>query len=322
MDKRTCSVDGCDSPHYGHGWCNKHWARWRTYGDPLTVWRPPETCSVEGCGRPHYGRGYCQKHWQKWRKYGDPLAPPAPSRQVQPSGTCSIEGCGKPHKSRGWCQHHYSKWKNNGDPLATPRRSNRGLLCSIEDCGKDAYQRGWCRPHYRRWHAYGDPLGTPPIKPCAWPGGCDKPVWVTKSRSKMCLEHAARVYQRRYLKANTRRVNDRNRRYARKHPEKVAVWSKKWRDANPEKNAQYRTTRQARVLGLFVERVYRSVVFKRDKGICGICHKKVDPKNWHLDHIVPLARGGEHSYANVQVSHPFCNVSKGTKIIEHQLCLL
>lgn len=32
------------------------------------------------------------------------------------------------------------------------------------------------------------------------------------------------------------------------------------------------------------------------------------------DHIVPLAEGGEHSYANVQVAHVFCNRSKGGRL--------
>jgi 5-methylcytosine-specific restriction endonuclease McrA len=33
---------------------------------------------------------------------------------------------------------------------------------------------------------------------------------------------------------------------------------------------------------------------------------------FHVDHKVPLARGGEHSYENVQPAHPFCNGSKGS----------
>lgn len=32
---RLCSIDGCDSKHYGKGWCSRHWQRWRSYGDPL-----------------------------------------------------------------------------------------------------------------------------------------------------------------------------------------------------------------------------------------------------------------------------------------------
>ena len=30
-------------------------------------------CAVEGCGRPHYGKGYCRKHWERNHRHGDPL---------------------------------------------------------------------------------------------------------------------------------------------------------------------------------------------------------------------------------------------------------
>lgn len=34
----------------------------------------PRLCSIKDCGKPHYGRGWCQKHWARWRRHGDPLA--------------------------------------------------------------------------------------------------------------------------------------------------------------------------------------------------------------------------------------------------------
>lgn len=71
--------------------------------------------------------------------------------------------------------------------------------------------------------------------------------------------------------------------------------------------------RRARKRSVFVERVFRSVVWQRDEGVCGICGLAADPVDWHLDHVIALARGGEHSYANTQVSHPFCNLSKGAQ---------
>jgi hypothetical protein len=31
---RTCSYPDCDRKHYARGWCNMHYNRWRTHGDP------------------------------------------------------------------------------------------------------------------------------------------------------------------------------------------------------------------------------------------------------------------------------------------------
>ena len=51
-------------------------------------------------------------------------------------------------------------------------------------------------------------------------------------------------------------------------------------------------------------------------GVCGICGEDVDPTNYHVDHIVPISRGGEHSYANTQPAHPACNQRKHNKLQE------
>jgi 5-methylcytosine-specific restriction endonuclease McrA len=73
--------------------------------------------------------------------------------------------------------------------------------------------------------------------------------------------------------------------------------------------AEYRR-RQAVKAG---EKISREQVFKRDKGICGICGKKISGP-WHVDHVIPIARGGRHVNENVQASHPLCNQKKGSKI--------
>lgn len=85
-------------------------------------------------------------------------------------------------------------------------------------------------------------------------------------------------------------------------------------EENPERiRAMQRNAvarRRARQREAFVENVDSRVVWERDRGICGICGEPADAGDWHVDHVIPIARGGEHSYANVQVSHPYCNRSK------------
>jgi 5-methylcytosine-specific restriction endonuclease McrA len=63
----------------------------------------------------------------------------------------------------------------------------------------------------------------------------------------------------------------------------------------------------------FVERVDRDVVYAMHGGCCGICRQYVAPDDFHVDHRIPLARGGLHGYVNCQPAHPLCNQRKYDK---------
>jgi hypothetical protein len=59
-------------------------------------------------------------------------------------------------------------------------------------------------------------------------------------------------------------------------------------------------------------------VGERDSWICHLCLKKVpqqpgkakNPKGATVDHLIPLARGGEHVWENVGLAHRVCNTSR------------
>jgi 5-methylcytosine-specific restriction endonuclease McrA len=133
-----------------------------------------------------------------------------------------------------------------------------------------------------------------------------------------CTENPEKVaaYQRAYRATNREKISAQKRTYHKANREMRAVVTRAWRETNSEKVRLYSrrgaAKRRALEHGAFVETVERSIVFARDKGLCGICSLPVDPTDWHLDHIKPLSGGGEHSYANVQVSHTRCNKVKGT----------
>jgi 5-methylcytosine-specific restriction endonuclease McrA len=93
-----------------------------------------------------------------------------------------------------------------------------------------------------------------------------------------------------------------------------------WRIQNPERSKQnnFRSGAEwrARIKNLFIETISRTVVFVRDKGQCGICSTPVDPASpWEVDHIIPISKGGPHSYANVQLSHRKCNRPKSARLL-------
>lgn len=58
-----------------------HYARWRTYGDPLyqtrRYVRQGEACSVDGCNEPPHGLGLCKVHYKRARVHGETTDPRA-----------------------------------------------------------------------------------------------------------------------------------------------------------------------------------------------------------------------------------------------------
>ena len=67
----------------------------------------------------------------------------------------------------------------------------------------------------------------------------------------------------------------------------------------------------------------KKVMF-RDRGICKICGKPVNKASFNgkgcgqlyptIDHIIPLSKGGGHTWDNVQLAHLGCNSTKGDNV--------
>lgn len=102
----------------------------------------------------------------------------------------------------------------------------------------------------------------------------------------------------------------RHRAWREENRERAAEAAREWRRANPERSRALNGAKRARKKALPYEYIDRTEIYERDAGICGICGGATDPDNWHLDHIIPLARGGSHLHENVQVAHPTCNQRK------------
>jgi hypothetical protein len=94
------------------------------------------------------------------------------------------------------------------------------------------------------------------------------------------------------------------------------------RARNPHRNVKNLSARRARLKGAFVEAVDPGVVFERDEWTCHICSESIPEDALRtsgagatIDHVIPLARGGLHSYDNVRAAHWLCNVAKGARLV-------
>ena len=71
-------------------------------------------CQIEGCDGLHVALGYCDMHYQRFKTYGDPG--PVHSLKATRAECCSAKGCARPVRARGWCLLHYERVKKTGEP--------------------------------------------------------------------------------------------------------------------------------------------------------------------------------------------------------------
>ena len=82
--------------------------------------------------------------------------------------------------------------------------------------------------------------------------------------------------------------------------------------------AARRKARKLKQRGVATEVVNPLRVLERDKWTCQLCGEKTpkrlrgsyDDRAPEVDHIIPIAVGGEHSYRNVQCACRSCNIAK------------
>jgi hypothetical protein len=136
-------------------------------------------------------------------------------------------------------------------------------------------------------------------------------------------------YMRRRYEADPEKHVARNKRYRQANPEKMAEYARR-RAQDPEFRSIRCDTehrRRARKRDAFVEDVSHLEIFERDNWQCQIpgclypgipatldVKRRYDPMLASLDHVIPLSKGGKHERSNLACSHLRCNTVKRDRI--------
>ena len=104
------------------------------------------------------------------------------------------------------------------------------------------------------------------------------------------------------------------------------MWTPEYHDRSQRlRRISSHTARHARRVRMVgpdgkVQRIDPLGIFERDGWVCQLCGDPIDPDRQapdlmsaSLDHVVPLAARGEHTYENVQAAHLLCNIQKGAR---------
>jgi 5-methylcytosine-specific restriction endonuclease McrA len=166
---------------------------------------------------------------------------------------------------------------------------------------------------------------------------------IAKQAWHLAHKAAENAKSRAYGKSHAEYTLARHRRYLKEHPR--TEWRKRYQAKNADRMRQKRATAAYRERRRREERARRTAhlaetrercrrqqavrwhaakanpvsydaVYARDAGICYLCTEPVTQRAAHFDHVIPLSRGGTHTFDNIKVTHPSCNVRKGAKLVQ------
>lgn len=169
--------------------------------------------------------------------------------------------------------------------------------------------------------------------------GVEKPdseyAWANKQlgyknpKCKTCRRTANQIW----YQANREQQNDKSkqayytnretrlaqcREWNKAHKEQRAANMREWRKVNPDKvrasNHKQRVARRSGCTAEDIEYVKMTQTFGGELK-CFYCASNITNNQYHLDHIIPLSRGGKNLVDNVCISCPICNMSKGSKLL-------
>lgn len=125
-----------------------------------------------------------------------------------------------------------------------------------------------------------------------------------------------RQNQKKYHQSHKGKESRRKKKWYKQNKLLVKIRLRRWRKKNPQKSSDQVNRRRARMREVAYEVIDRKLVYCHDEGQCHLCKKPVAKDNFHLDHVIPLSKGGGHLYDNVKVAHPSCNLKKSNKLTE------
>lgn len=122
------------------------------------------------------------------------------------------------------------------------------------------------------------------------------------SKRRAADPEKARLHDRiRYANSREQSIA-RSLRYQKRHPEIRQFHERK------------RRARKANAEGFFTKSDV-DLLYKSQKAKCWHCGKSI-VNGYHIDHLIPLARGGTNWPNNLVLSCPTCNLSKGAKLTQ------
>ena len=122
-------------------------------------------------------------------------------------------------------------------------------------------------------------------------------------------------YRRKQREEFPNEIAERKRVYAETHRDAIAAYQSAYTEEHREQRRANNRNRRARKRVAPGNHTAADVTaqYLRQHGLCYWCGEKVG-KDYHVDHVIPLARGGGNGPDNLVIACPTCNLAKGAKL--------
>ena len=144
---------------------------------------------------------------------------------------------------------------------------------------------------------------------------------IKASRKRYHAENREQIAERykQYYAENQDRRQEYAKQYHIENRDGLAVKQKQYRKDHSEeisrKNAKRRAIKSKATIGDHADIVAWEKQWRSKKTVtCHWCSKRIKTADVHVDHVVPLSKGGAHSVENLCVSCETCNLSKHAKL--------
>lgn len=128
-----------------------------------------------------------------------------------------------------------------------------------------------------------------------------------------------------YYQQNRDEILARDSQYSQQHKEQISVRNQKYYQLHKEEFLFKARERKKRIRdskdGTITKEALNNM-YESQCHTCGYCNCDLDQFGKHLDHILPLSRGGRHTLSNVHWICPRCNLSKNDKTEEEWFDML
>lgn len=131
---------------------------------------------------------------------------------------------------------------------------------------------------------------------------------------KWCAENreASRSIKDKWSKANPEKQMTAIKRWQEQNEEQFKATKKKWREDNKDVLRIHCVNRRRKLAGGTLPKDIAVKLMEKQGGICNCCLKPLNG-DYHIDHIIPISKGGTNTEDNVQLLHSRCNLVKNDK---------